>query len=527
MKRKQLYIALALTAATAGFTSCDSYLDKLPDNRMELKSPDEVSKLLVSAYSEINPTYILEMASDNTDEYDNTAWTAESRMQDQAYNWNDITDEGTSNESPKHIWDGYYSVVRTCNEAIAFINKQENKDEYKAQYGEALVARAYAEFVLSTVFCRAYDATTADKELGLPYPEDPNYSLVVNYERGTLAQLYAKIDEDLQKGLPLLTNTYDHPKFHFTPAAGNAFAARFYLYYQKYDKAIKYATAVLGAQPATKLRNWTAWNKLSANDQVQPNAYVSSSNAANLLLQVAYSAWGYYGGPSLLAKKYAHGRLLSKTETLQAQGPWGATADVCGYTVFYNDALSNYCLRKIPGILHYTDEQQTTGYLQSEFSLFNTDETLMVRAEAYALSQQYTKALADLNTELSVFAPTAKALTLEGIKDFYDNIDYYTPQNPTPKKELHTSFAIDSETQEPLLQAILQLRRVLTLHEGLRMQDVKRYGITIYRRRLTESNAIERVTDTLTKDDPRVAIQLPSEVISAGMEPNPRNTTNK
>ena len=107
MKTKKLYIALSMLAATVGFSSCDSYLDKLPDNRMELSSPEDVSKLLVSAYSEIHPVYILEMYSDNTDEYDNTAWTAESRMQDQAYAWKDITDPGSTNESVGNIWDGY------------------------------------------------------------------------------------------------------------------------------------------------------------------------------------------------------------------------------------------------------------------------------------------------------------------------------------------------------------------------------------------------------------------------------------
>ena len=509
--------------ASVGFTSCDSYLDKLPDNRMELKTPEEVSKLLVSAYSEVNPVYILEMYSDNTDEYHNSAWTAESRMQDQAYAWQDITDPGQSNESVRNIWDSYYTAVRACNEAIAFIEKQDNQDEYSAQYGEALVARAYAEFMLSTVFCQAYDPTTAKTNLGLPYPTEPNYSLIVNYERGTLAELYDKIDQDLQKGLPLLTNTYDHPKFHFTPAAGNAFAARFYLYYQKYDEAIKYANAVLGTNPAGKLRNWAAWNALSPNDQVQPNAYVSSTASANLLLQVVYSAWGFFGGPSILAKKYAHGRFLSSYETLQAQGPWGSTADACGYTVFYNNSLSNYCLRKIPGILNYTDEQQTAGFLQSELSVFNTDETLMVRAEAYALKGDYVKALSDLNAELSVFAPNAKPLTIETIQNFYENIDYYTPNEPTPKKMLNPGFQLDMTTQEPLLQAILQLRRVLTIHEGLRLQDVKRYGITMYRRRLTESNTVEAVTDSIKRGDNRLAIQLPSEVLSAGMEANPRN----
>ena len=111
-----------MMAATVGFTSCDSYLDKLPDNRMELSSPDDVSKLLVSAYSDVSPVYLLEMYSDNTNEYNNTAWTALNRFQDQAYAWKDITE--TDNESVKNIWDSYYSAVRTCNEAIGFIEKQ-------------------------------------------------------------------------------------------------------------------------------------------------------------------------------------------------------------------------------------------------------------------------------------------------------------------------------------------------------------------------------------------------------------------
>ena len=166
-----------MMAATVGFTSCDSYLDKLPDNRMELSSPNDVSKLLVSAYSETSPVYLLEMYSDNTNEYNNTAWTAINRFQDQAYAWKDITE--TDNESVKNIWDSYYSAVRTCNEAIGFIEKQADQSQYKAQLGEALVARAYAEFILSTVFCRAYNPQTAATELGLPYPTEPDYSLLV------------------------------------------------------------------------------------------------------------------------------------------------------------------------------------------------------------------------------------------------------------------------------------------------------------------------------------------------------------
>ncbi len=98
---------------------------------------------------------------------------------------------------------------------------------------------------------------------------------------------------------------------------------------------------------------------------------------------------------------------------------------------------------------------------------------------------------------------------------------YYTPTDPTPKKALHPDFAVEPGTQENLIHAILHVRRVLTLHEGIRWFDVKRYGLEIYRR-VVYNNQIT-VYDELKVDDPRRAIQLPQSVITAGIEANPRN----
>jgi len=218
----------------------------------------------------------------------------------------------------------------------------------------------------------------------------------------------------------------------------------------------------------------------------------------------------------------AHGALISTTETLQADGPWGASGDVMNYVVVNNNGVSKSALHKLPYTPKYIDRVAGIGIPYSTYATFTTDETLMVRAEAKALLQRYDEALADLNIELSAFTKRSVQLTLQQIKDFYQGIKYYTPEKPTPKKELHTTPALETETQEPLLQAILQLRRLITIHEGLRMQDVKRYGITIYRRRVNVSNAVEAVTDKMEARDPRLAVQLPQDVISAQLEANPR-----
>ena len=54
------------------------------------------------------------------------------------------------------------------------------------------------------------------------------------------------------------------------------------------------------------------------------------------------------------------------------------------------------------------------------------------------------------------------------------------------------------------------------------MQDVKRYGLTIYRRRVSVENRVIEVTDSMKANDPRQAIQLPQDVITAGLQANPR-----
>jgi hypothetical protein len=51
--------------------------------------------------------------------------------------------------------------------------------------------------------------------------------------------------------------------------------------------------------------------------------------------------------------------------------------------------------------------------------------------------------------------------------------------------------------------------------------DVKRYGIEIYRRAI-KNNKLNEIIDTMKKDDPRRAIQLPQSVIAAGVEANKR-----
>lgn len=518
------YIGFSIIALGLTLTSCDDWLDKLPDNRMELQTPSDVSSLLVSAYPSSHPAYLLEMYSDNTDECVNPSWSEASRFQAQAYNWEDITETG-EDESPQELWNRHYLAIASANAAIDLIEGKGSPAEYTEQLGEALLCRAYAMFQLSTVFCKAYNPATASTDLGLPYPTHPEKVVGTVYTRGTLEDLYGQIDKDLQRGLPLVSSNYSKPKFHFNTEAAKAFAARFYLYKGDFAKAITYATEVLGADPTAKARDWDAYSALNMNQQIRPEAWVSADEKCNFLLQTVYSEWGAISGPYRFGDKYAHSYRITYDEDIASKGPFGAANSTFKQRVWSNTALAKLFHRKVPYEFEYTDLQAGIGFAHAEYAVFTTEQLLLERAEAYALSGELQKAVDDYNTIMKIYQNYPKTFTLKQIVDFYNGVDYYTPKKATVKKHfVKPVYTIDAEgsDQEALLQAILHLRRIMEVGEGYRMQDVKRYGIVIYRRQTNTSYTISAVTDSLTVDDPRRAIQLPQDVITSGLEPNDR-----
>jgi len=519
-------ILLLLAPCALLIAGCNDYLDKLPDNRMELKTKSDIADLLVSAYPQTHPAYLLEMYSDNTDECIGPEWSEADRFQRQAYHWEDITEIG-NDESPQQLWNTHYQAVASANAGMQFVEGQPDATKFNENLAEALLCRAYAMFQLSTVFCNAYNPATASTEPGLPYPKKMENVIGQQYERGTLEELYDNIRNDIEKALPLVGNSYQKPKFHFNPDAANAFACRFFLYKGDFDKAIAYATKVLGSNPTSKARNWAYYRSLNANKMIRPEAYVNSGEKTNFMLQAVFSEWGavIYGGYQY-GDRYAHSYRIAYDESICSSGPWGSAASAFQTSAWSNDACADVHHCKIPYEFEYTDLQARIGHAHAEFSVFNTELLLIERAEAYALKGDLESAMKDYNTLLSVYMRSPRTYTKNQIVDYYKALNYYAPLAPTVKKQFDAPvYQIDEDgsDQESVLQAIMHLRRILTAHEGFRMQDVKRYGITIYRRQTNVDKTLTGVTDVLTANDPRRAIQLPQDVITAGLEGNKRS----
>lgn len=530
MKKKNIIYTLALTAAfTMSITSCDSFLDEMPDNRTEIDTEDKVVSLLTSAYPQ-NGSYIVynELMSDNIDDMGARYSQYDNRSYRQAFLWQNNTE--VFNEGVDNMWAGYYSAVAAANHALQAIEEMGGANDLKMKEakGEALMCRAYGHFMLVNEFCMNYNPETSGSDLGITYMTKPETTLNPSYSRGTVAEVYEHIDKDIQEALPLLGDTHlSVPKYHFNTQAAYAFAARFYLYYQKWDKAVEYATMALGSAPASSLRNWDEMEALGVTKDITPrtNKYIDATAKSNYLLCTALGAAGLFASNYFYVTKYTHDEYLSKSETLQATNVWGGSSLLrCRPLSFKGGGMDRVLVAKLPYLFEELDPVSKTGYYRTVYPAFKADLTLLERAEAYIMLKEYDKAAADLTTWMQNWTTSKQTLTPAGIQTFFNNMAYSTPMEPTMKKQLNPAFAIDANgsVQESMLQCVLSFKRIEMLYEGYRWFDIKRYGIKIYRRVMNAKGEPASVADSLLPNDNRRAIQLPTTVLSAGIQANPR-----
>lgn len=492
MKKNFKYIALiALLTSASG---CKKYLETSPDQRANLNTPSKISELLTTAYPHGNYIPFCEAMSDNADDKGVAAGGGELINKD-PWLFKDVSSRDL--DSPEFYWYSCYSAIAAANQALAAIAKVSDPQNYTAQKGEALLARAYAHFMLVTLFSKIYDPSTAGSDPGIPYVLEPENVVIKRYERKTVAYVYEQIDKDIVEGMPLLSATgYTVPKFHFTPAAGHAFASRFYLFKKDYAKVVEHANLVFaGGNIAQYLRDFVSPAYRALEPKAKDVQYTNSETASNILLQEANSNWGeqYPGYRYALASRLA-------TVTMRATTPFGGS---WAYMVYGQDLYYN--LRKFPTHRVYTAQGATTYDPYNMIPLFAAEEVLFNRAEANTYLGNLTAAFKDLNDLGSRRVVVSQANPV------------YVPASHTLTEAKVKSFFGVTDVKEGLIKTILTFKRVEYTMEGLRWFDILRYNLPVVHNTgdLTQSF-------TLGPNDPRRVFQIPKEAEAAGLERNPR-----
>ncbi|OIP83533.1 MAG: hypothetical protein AUK44_04855 [Porphyromonadaceae bacterium CG2_30_38_12] len=524
MKIKQIHTLTILVLATL-WSSCSDFLDKVPDNRAELVTSKQISKFLSSGYSDGNYAVMCELSSDNF--IDNNSpdkngiyynLSSFDRMHDEIFAF-EAAVSSDEQDSPSAVWSGCYKAIAVANhalKAIETIEAQGKGNEVKAQKGEALLIRAYNHFILVNIFAKTYknDLLSA-QDKGIPYVTEPETKVLVNYERESVSDVYNLIEKDLIEGLVLVDDVlYDVPKYHFNKRAANAFAARFFLFKRKYADVVKYASAALGEIPSKKMRNWNA-NYPTYDAFVY--GWINASNENNFLL-VQTQSWVN----RIFGTRYGCNREAA-TATIFGSGPtWtGFSYHPCYNGKLYLRGAQDYGLffPKSGELFEYTDKVARIGFAHIVRAEFTGDETILCRAEALVYLNRTTEAIADLKTfddARHMNGVSMPSLTETLIRNFYT--PGRTPYVNTFNTENISPDFVVSTNQKALIDCILHYRRIETVFDGLRWFDLKRYGIEI-----THHVGKSR-EEILTWNDERRALQIPQEVIAAGMEANTRLT---
>ncbi|ASZ13401.1 RagB/SusD family nutrient uptake outer membrane protein [Chitinophaga pendula] len=498
MKKSFLYTSLLLLAISSG---CKKYLEKTPDMRTELDSPEKVAELLTSAYPRATYFTFAEAMSDNAED----KGVASSDLVNAApWFWRDM--EFRDLDSPDFYWQGTYKAIAAANHALEAIAQHPGEDAYKPYKGEALLARAYGHFMLVTFFSKAYNKGTAASDPGIPYVTQPEKVVVGKYERKTVAYVYEQIEKDILEGLPLISNAAykGAPKYHFTVAAANAFATRFYLFKKDYAKVLEHANkAFPGGNILPFLREVNSVAYRSQEPLVKEAEYTKATTKANLLLAEANSVWGrsyfsYRYGPGFkFVQKYLWGDNVTRVSRSDRRG-------IFGFMLYGREET----IRTPKFREHFvkTDVNATFGDPYVMAPLLTAEEVLFNRAEANIELGNYDAALKDLNDYASTriisndsndpnYYPQLFTITEQKIRDFYGTFDL----------------------KAGLISSLLDFKRVEFFFEGMRWFDILRHNLPVVHTTFDGRNSY-----VLGPNDPRRVIQIPQEAQSAGLELNPR-----
>jgi hypothetical protein len=412
-----------------------------------------------------------------------------------AFPWKYQDQNKTTYDTPTMYWNSCYQAIAAANEALNAIEKAGNTSEYSASKGEALVARAYAHFMLVTLFAKAYDPATAESDPGIPYVLKPEEVVQGDYQRGTVASVYAQIEKDLTDGLPLIKNSsYRIPRYHFTTFGANAFATRFYLFKRDYPKVITYANAAYPtATVASNLRPWNSTYGPLGFYELQA-VYTNSTEQANVLLAEVNTVWGR----NFYSYNYGFESTLLTSVLNTGTNPIGTrlayiTKVFGAQPIYYN----------IPKFReHFVKETISANFgdAYNMVPLFTSEEVLFNRAEANAmLGTNNALTIADIDAYLS-----------KRIVGYSATTDKFTEAKAT-------AFFPALSVKDALVGTILNFKRQEFMHEGLRWLDVLRLKIPI------EHNSLDGKTKiSLGANDPRRLLQIPQDAVAAGLAANPR-----
>lgn len=229
------------------FYSCSNFTDLQPKGKNLLTTVDQLDMLFNMEFdnsglnSDIDE-YFIGDAYPRLTNIPNLINQASPSLTQILFTWNESLDRSqyTPSDSKYTI---YYSIIgKIANPVLSKIDEASG-DATKAKQlkAEALVLRAYFEYLLVNHYAKAYNPKTAADDGGVPYPLDTD-PIAEPCKKYTVKEVYDMINKDLDDAIALNSLPDENVnQMRVSKAFTYAVRAKVYMSMQAYDKAYEAA----------------------------------------------------------------------------------------------------------------------------------------------------------------------------------------------------------------------------------------------------------------------------------------------
>lgn len=478
MRKNNIYNSILLLALFFVSMGCSDYLDEAPDERLEVNSLEKIDATLVGAYQNSRSYRFTDICSDNTSLAENVFY--EDPIFEDLYSWSRDFRNQTHQDSPSAYWVASYGSIANVNLALQALeglnitsDMQEQADALK---GEALIMRSYCHFMLVNLFSKHYDLSSASSDLGIPYVTKVENELIVNYERGTVEDVYTKAEKDLLEGIALLeknSKEVNKNKYRFTYPSVYLYASRFYNFRNRdeedVNKTLLYANKAIEAFGGVDVMR--PWSDYSSDD----DGTVDVDQQEVGMVQSSYT-WTTSG--------YIYQMTTKVKDDYFSKNPFGKTDE--RLNISYKTSGNLF----IPAF-YFVRVASVNG--KSATDIFPIAEAILNVAEASIRLGDFEKAKEALEVigRNSYSSYNADELSTDNLKAFYE-----------------------LEDAEAWTEYLLFERRNMFLMRGFRWFDIKRYGLDV--EHILKGGTKVKLSEVAPNKD----FQIPRDAINAGMKAN-------
>lgn len=460
------YILLVLLLGLGLGCSKTDFLDKKPiSNLLVPKTLNDFQGLLDNTNVMMSSGGLAQLSADEYMVSDAAFAGTSSIIQRNGYIWSRNLYGG---EGDVRDWSELYRQVFYANAVLDGLQTAQDGNTTQGRYlkGWALFARAFAFYDLIRNFCKPYQSSTSNNDLGIPLRLTSGIDYIE--PRSSLQASFDRVLSDLLEAEQLLPTARPNVNFNRpSKLAVYALLARIYLDMRRYDRAEDYANKALGIYSV--LIDYNMISKTSATP-------FTPTNDELIYNRVQVASYAEFTG----ALTAASAKVLP--ELIALYGP----NDLRLTLYFTRNADNTYSKKR--------------GYIGSgsyAFTGLATDELYLILAECLARRSETSSSMMMLNRLVSKRWDPNASLPARPYTDVHAN------------------------TPEEALREVLLERRKELVWRGLRWHDLKRLNMEGAGLALTRT--VAGVTYTLPANDPRWVFPIPdNEVQLSGLEQNDR-----